>query len=125
MKQSFHKHERLKSKKQIEFLFKNGKHLNAAPIKVIYLIIEKNSVHSSNKAMFVVPKKLFKDATDRNKLKRRMRECYRLSKQELIVHFEAKQQVVLTSFIYTQKTLEKYDQIKLGVTKLVQKLTLL
>lgn len=124
MRQSFHKHERLKSKKQIEFLFNNGKHLKASPIKLIYFITEKNDVHISNKAMFVVPKKLFKHATDRNKLKRRMKECYRLSKHELIAHFDAKHQVVLLSFIYTHKTLENYEQIKLGINKLVGKLTL-
>ena len=35
------------------------------------------------KAMFVVPKKKFKNAHDRNKLKRRMREAYRLQKTDL------------------------------------------
>ncbi|MCA6436779.1 MAG: ribonuclease P protein component [Bacteroidetes bacterium] len=125
MKQSFHKHERLKSKKQIEFLFKNGKHITAAPIKVIYFITEKNSIHTTNKAMFVVPKKLFKHANDRNKLKRRMKEAYRLNKHELIVRFDSKNEVVLLSFIYIQKTLEKYDQVCLGVTKIVSKLVLI
>lgn len=124
MKQSFHKYERLKSKKQIEFLFSNGKHLKSSPIKVIYFITEKNEIHTTNKAMFVVPKKLFKHATDRNKLKRRMKECYRLSKHELIAHFDSKHQVVLLSFIYTNKTLENYEQIRFGINKLLSKLSL-
>ena len=67
------------SKKNIDLLFLKGSNAICYPLKLIYLETEIDYVNPCQ-AMFVVPKRVFKRAHDRNKLKRRVREAYRLNK---------------------------------------------
>lgn len=79
---TFSKIERLCSKKAIDDLFANGKSKTQFPFKLIF----KPSTFESPfpvRAMFVVPKKKHKRANKRNDIKRRMREVYRLNKNNL------------------------------------------
>lgn len=75
---SFSKKEKLKSKRVIGQLFAEGSNLSVFPLKLIYLGIETQEV--SIKAGVTVPKKNFKSAVHRNKIKRLLREAYRLNK---------------------------------------------
>lgn len=80
MKFTLGKAERLKSKKLIERLFEEGSSLKVYPFKLIYL----KTPHRSEfpvQATFSVPKRRFKKAVDRNRIKRLLREAYRLEKQ--------------------------------------------
>ncbi|MBT9187009.1 MULTISPECIES: ribonuclease P protein component [Zobellia] len=77
---TFPKKEKLKSKKLIEQLFAQGKSVSAFPIKLIYLPTEFTE-DTRVKAGVAVPKKNFKSAVKRNRVKRLMRESYRLNKQ--------------------------------------------
>jgi len=79
MPQSFPRKEKLKSKKLIEKLFEEGKSVSNYPIKLIYLKTELPS-NVSIQAGVTVPKKNFKSAVKRNRIKRLMRESYRLNK---------------------------------------------
>lgn len=76
------KTEKLKSSKIIEQLFKEGKSFSIFPFRVIYLFKENELPVSENKLQtaFSVSKKYFKKATDRNRVKRLMREAWRLQK---------------------------------------------
>ncbi|MFO0321031.1 MAG: ribonuclease P protein component [Bacteroidota bacterium] len=78
---SFSKIERLSSKKAIEELFLNGKSKTQNPIKLIYKLSEFESPFPA-RVVFVVPKKKHHRANKRNKLKRRMKEVYRLHKNQ-------------------------------------------
>ncbi len=73
---SFHKEERLKSKKSIEELFKKGSSFYLTPFRVKYIA----GANDANKVLIAVPKKLHKKAVARNLIKRRIREAYRLNK---------------------------------------------
>jgi ribonuclease P protein component len=73
------------------------------------------------KAMFVVPKKKFRKANDRNKLKRRMREAYRLQKAEL--YKQTAPAGINLAFIYTGTKAEEYEPIYKAVAKLLNNLT--
>jgi len=82
MKHTFGKQEKLKSRKLIGKLFEEGKSVKKFPIRLIYLQTE----HTSDfpmQASFSVPKRNFKKAVDRNRIKRLLREAYRLEKQVL------------------------------------------
>jgi len=80
---SFPKSEHLCGDKRIGLLFTQGDAFIAYPLRVVYLIAPKKDVESAS-VMVSVPKKRFKRAVKRNRLKRLMREAYRLNKQPLI-----------------------------------------
>lgn len=79
MKFTLGKAERLKSKKLIEKLFEEGSSLKVYPFKLTYL---KTSHTSDNpvQVAFSVPKRRFKKAVHRNRVKRLLKEAYRLEK---------------------------------------------
>ena len=79
MPATYSKKEKLKSKKLIEALFENGQSVSAFPLRLMYLpstfkdgVVAKTGVS--------VSKRHFKKAVDRNRIKRLMREAYRLGK---------------------------------------------
>lgn len=74
----FQKRERLTRKRAIESLFQKGSSFSAFPLKVLYS--PQNSVDNATQVLISVPARSFKKATDRNTLKRRIREGYRLNK---------------------------------------------
>lgn len=82
---TFRKWERIVSKKQIESLFEGGESqsLAAFPLRVVYQITERRQSNTPAQILISVPKKRFKHAVDRNKVKRQVREAFRLHKQPL------------------------------------------
>lgn len=101
---SFPKSERLYKKKDIQELFDKGSSFYLYPFRVI---IQKLPEANINQVLFSVSKKNFKRAVDRNLLKRRMREAYRLNKSLLPV--QSKFQI---AYIYTAKDILEFDQIR-------------
>lgn len=99
---TFPKAEHLKSRKLIGQLFRQGKSFNIFPLKVYYLFAEKEP---ALQAGFVVPAKLFKKAVHRNRIKRLMREAYRLEKQELEQSMQNKELRLAVFFVYTGREL--------------------
>lgn len=75
----FPKTEKLKSQKEIENLFKNGRTISVFPIRIVYIESDFKE-NTSIKAGFSIGKKKFKKAVDRNRTKRLLREAYRLNK---------------------------------------------
>ena len=76
---SFVKEERLSRKKVIEALFQTGSSYLVFPLKVIFLP-HPDPTQNHHQILITAPLKNFKKATDRNTLKRRIREGYRLNK---------------------------------------------
>jgi len=118
---SFSKSEHLCGEKRITRLFTQGDAFIAYPLRVVYIIEPvRDNVPSS--VLVSVPKKRFKRAVKRNRLKRLMREAYRLNKTSLIVKLEEKQLQVHIAFNYVSDdeldfaTVEK--KMKLALEKL-------
>ena len=81
MRFTFNKNERLKSKKLIEQLFTEGQALSVYPLRLIYIKAQFQN-DALIKAGVSVSKRNFKKAIDRNRIKRLMREVYRLNKPQ-------------------------------------------
>ncbi len=77
---SFKKEERLKSKKYIQELFSKGSSFYFYPFKLIWQAQNSNATNPKHQILISVPKRKFKRAVDRNLIKRRIREAYRLNK---------------------------------------------
>jgi len=88
----FRKQDKLKSSIEIDTLYRENRFVVSFPLKCYYSFSEVDAEKKNLRVAFAVPKKTFKHAVDRNLLKRRMREAYRLNYRKI---FE-------TSFI-TQK----------------------
>jgi ribonuclease P protein component len=106
--QTFSKTERLSSKIIIDELFEKGKSFNCFPFKIIWTELPKESKNSQ--VLFSVPKRLFKRAVDRNRLKRLMREAYRKNKDGLYKSLGEKK--IGFIFIYLDKTILEYKEVE-------------
>lgn len=101
----------------MEILFNRGKSTVSYPIKLVYLETPVGLIYPAQ-AMFVAPKRSFKRAHDRNKLKRRMREAYRLNKLSYYETLKRESKKMLLAFIYIGKKIENYDSIENSILKL-------
>lgn len=104
---TFTKEERLCSRNLLDLLFKNGSSFLLYPFRVSYLFVpEKNSYPVQ--VVINVSKKRFKRAHDRNLIKRRTREAYRLQKSsELYPQLNHPDQLLLLSIQFIGK--QHYD----------------
>lgn len=103
------KYERLCGQLRIADLYKRGKRLVIWPLRITYLPAEDTQV------LVWAPKSLFKHAVDRNRLRRQMREAWRLNKQNLNNHY-------LIAFNYMDKTILDYSIVDKAVAKTIAKL---
>lgn len=122
MAHSFPKTERLTSKKEISELFTKGSFFVVYPLKVL-CIHEDLFQASLPKVLTTVPKRSFKKATDRNFIKRRIREAYRKQKHTLIAasHRETPS-IKNLGFIYIAKELSSFHEIESAMIKALSKL---
>lgn len=79
MRFSFGKKDKLKSKKVIDALFSEGKSLVVYPLRLVYLQYNFDT-STQTKTGVSVSKRHFKKAVDRNRIKRLMREAFRLNR---------------------------------------------
>jgi ribonuclease P protein component len=115
------KEERLKRRKIIEQLFSEGRAVTAFPIRVQYKLIGQPGT-GPLQAGFSVSSRNFKRAVDRNRIKRLMREAYRLQKLPLEQALQTKQQQLALFLIYTGKELPEYALVKEKVEVVLKKL---
>ncbi len=80
---TFGKNERLSGRNSVERLFGVSKSFNLNPFKIFYNV-EETGMPLEVKILVAVSKKKFKHAVDRNLLKRKIREAYRLNKSHLL-----------------------------------------
>ena len=109
------KQERLSSRKDIEILFKEGQSLTKYPIRLVWRETTSATPQASAvQAMFSVSKKKFPTAVDRNRVKRLMREAYRLIKPEVISALPDQKSYQL-GWIYSGNELLDFETIQKSI----------
>jgi ribonuclease P protein component len=114
------KGERLKRRKIIEQLFSEGRAVTAFPIRLQYKMVDQ--LTAPLQAGFSVSSRNFKRAVDRNRIKRLLREAYRLQKLPLEQALQTKEQQLALFLIYTGKELPVYALVKEKVEIVLKKL---
>jgi ribonuclease P protein component len=103
---TFQKAERLSKEKNIQELFSKGSSFYLYPFKIL-LLPNPDQNHPCNQVLISVPARNFKRAVDRNLIKRRIREAYRLNKGAL-----NGTQKLLIAYIYTAKEILTFQEIQ-------------
>ncbi|MEO6729997.1 MAG: ribonuclease P protein component [Ferruginibacter sp.] len=124
------KTERLKSRKQIERLFAEGKTLSVFPFRVLYILKKDDLISDSDQrgtlptlqAGFTVSSRHFKSAVKRNRIKRLMREAWRLQKNKLQLLPDFHKITLTLFFIYIGKELPEYALIYEKMTSVIKRL---
>ncbi len=115
----FKKNEKLKSRKKIEGLFKNGKSFSLFPLRVVYVWADDAELLQAG---FSVSTRYFKKAVDRNRVKRLMRESYRLQKQALSDALTAVNKNIGVFFIFTGNEVPEYKLVFEKMTAVIKRL---
>lgn len=123
MKLSLNKHERLKSRRLIDELFGSGSSIDAYPIKLVFKVIRQDQSPLSPVQFGVtVSKKKFKRAVDRNLIKRRMREAFRINKTSIYEHLVLKDKYLAMMAIYIASDILDHKTIESAMIKLQEQL---
>ena len=109
------KEERLKSKKLIGKLYEEGKTIKVFPLRMVYVQTEHTSKFPAQVGVSV-PKRNFKKAVDRNRIKRLLRETYRKEKHTI---YEAVDKPYVFMISYLAKDEWKYADIEHKMKKLL------
>ena len=129
---TYQKKDKLKSRKQTQHLFSTGQAINVFPIRLIYTIepmasnAESASATSVLQAGVGAPSRTFRKAVQRNRVKRLLREAYRLEKPNFISQAALNNKRVNLFFLYTDALVltqvEIQGKLKEALSILVSKL---
>lgn len=122
-KYNLKKDERIKSRKLSDYIFSGGaQSFSNFPIRIVY---KEDPAKTGNrvKILVSVSKKKFKHAVDRNKVKRLIRESYRINKHKLQDYAIQKDKYLAISFIYLANSILTYDVIEEKVKILLNMIT--
>lgn len=121
---SLPKRERLHLKRHIDELFAHGKGFVAYPLRCLYLLRHEAEGEQDARAsmMVSVGKKHFKRANKRNRVKRLVREAYRLNKSVWLQWLETEGKRGRIAFMFVGKELPEYHDIERAVRKAFEKL---
>lgn len=116
------KAERQNKRSVIGKLFESGgKSISAFPLRVVYMPIAKDSEYPVN-ILVSVPKRLFKRAVKRNRVKRQIREAYRLNKDILLQPLTSQPHGMVLAFIWLDKELHPSDEVGRRVRSLLHRI---
>jgi ribonuclease P protein component len=119
----FPREERLKSKKNIEELFDKGSSVYLYPFRLFFL---KKADQAENfhlpQILISIPKRNFKKSVDRNRLKRQIREAYRLNRKKIFCELDPSKLPSYVGILYTSKEKIPYKKIEEKLILILERL---
>ena len=109
-------------------MFEGGvsKSFSIFPLRVVYLPVEELEAPVS--ILVSVSKRRFKRAVKRNRVKRQIREAYRMNKSLLVDELQCREQRLAIAFIYLSDeltaTAELEEKMKIALSRISEKLSL-
>ncbi len=117
---TFSKDERLRSKKVIEKIIAEGRSISQNPFRLNWVLTELTTKFPAQLAI-AVPKRFFKRAVDRNRIKRLVREVYRKNKSGMYALLESKQLQCALLFVYNGRTIPDYGEVEKKILLTLQR----
>jgi len=117
---SYGRKQKLKSSKVIDLLFKEGKSIQQYPLRFVWLKVNNEEKLQVSVA---VSKRFFAKAVHRNKIKRYLREAWRLQKNRIEEQLDGKTASMAAMIVFTGKTLEDVSLIPIAMQKIISKLS--
>lgn len=123
MRYFLRKNNRLHHEKKISLLFKKGKSVFVYPVKLTFLPVPKTSLEESNfQVMFIVSKRNFKKAVQRNLIRRRIKEAFRLNYYKILPAIP-EDMVLFLAFSFVAKEEFEYNILEGAVNELLVRMT--
>lgn len=122
-KASLVKGERLCGVKAVSELFTVGRFLSVPPLKIIYRTAPADKSFSTTRVLISVPKRHFKKATDRNLIRRRIREAWRLNRMPLTERLDDSGRRMDLAIIWNDTEIRPYVFVTKCVTEMIGRLT--
>jgi ribonuclease P protein component len=122
---TYQKKDKLKSRKQMQFLFSKGTAINMHPIRLLYTIEKEEAGIFTNgllQAGVGAPSRQFRKAVKRNKVKRLLREGYRLEKPNFTNSINLTNTRLNLFFLYVDANVQTQQEIQATIKLLLQKL---
>lgn len=118
---SFPRQEKLKSRKMIEQIFSDSSVVKAYPIRIQFSFHERSEFPRAQVSVSV-SKRNFKSAVDRNRIKRQLREIYRLNKSILTTKLEEADKYLAMMIIYSSHKKMPYSEMESLVIKALKRI---
>lgn len=118
---TFKRAERLKSRKVIEQMFKQGQSFAHYPLRLVWLVMEERQSDFPAQFALTVPKKKYKKAVQRNRIRRLMREAYRLNKHRLYDALQEGEQQIALLVIYTGQEVMTFAEIEAAMQQMLRR----
>ena len=116
---SFSKEERLCGKKSISLLLAKGNKYSHSSFSVKWIELEVTE-RPPVQLLVIVPKRYFKKAVDRNKIKRFIRESFRKNKELLSASLKEKNKNIALMLLYNSRKIESYQEVESKITLILQ-----
>lgn len=121
MDQKFRRAERLRSKKRINEVFSSGSSRQVGRCRISWLASDTGTPYPA-RTIFTVSKKKFRRATDRNLVRRRMREAYRTYKHDLYAILDKHHISIDLAIVYTGDQLPAFEELQENIRLIIKKL---